>query len=257
MNTPTNNQVNAYLKFTPLIFACLLSSCSSIYMPAVPNTPMLTTQGEIAAGAHVSLKGNYNFNSAYALSNHFAIMANGATMDNESRKKDVKNKMIEFGGGFFNTFGPDKNRIIEVYGGFGSGRSERLFRELDDQKNILSTDLQSAKYTKQFFQVNYSSKKKSQLRLFGANFGLNYGTALRVSFIQTKDFERNGIRQPNEDNVFLEPIFFTRMILSEQVQLQYTSGSNIGLKSRKFLNAGHSVFSVGAVVNLGRAPKKQ
>lgn len=226
-------------------------------MPSVPNTPMLTTQGEIAAGAHVSLKGNFNFNSAYALTNHFAVLANGATMDNESRKKDVKNKGIEVGGGFFNTFGPDKNRIIEVYGGFGTGKSERLFRELDDNRNVISTDFQSAKYAKQFIQVNYSSKRKSNLKLFGANFGLNYGTALRMSFMQTKNFERNGIRQLNEDNIFLEPIFFTRMILSDQVQLQYTTGSNIGLKSRKFLNAGHSVFSVGAVVNLGRSPKKQ
>ncbi|RZL37232.1 MAG: hypothetical protein EOP00_28815, partial [Pedobacter sp.] len=71
------------------------------------------------------------------------------------------------------------------------------------------------------------------------------------------NFYRNGVLQANEDNIFIEPVFFTRMILSEQVQLQYTSGSNFGLKSRKFLNAGHSVFSVGAVVNLGRAPKKQ
>ena len=122
---------------------------------------------------------------------------------------------------------------------------------------LSSTDFQESKYDKKFIQVNYSSKKRDNLRLFGVNFGLNYGTALRMSFVKTNDFYRNGVHQANEDNIFLEPVFFTRMILSEQVQLQYTSGSNFGLKSRKFLNAGYSVFSVGAVVNLGRAPKKQ
>jgi len=245
------------LRFAALLMLSIFASCSSIYMPAVPNTPMLTTQGELAAGAHMSLKGNFNFNSAYAVSNHFAVIANGGYMKNDSRAKDVKNKAIEIGGGFFNTFGPDKNRIIEVYAGIGSGRNERLFRELDEHKQVISTDFQEAKYDKQFIQVNYSSKKKDNVRIFGVNFGLNYGTALRMSFVKTNDFQRNGISQVNEDNVFLEPIFFTRMILSDQVQLQYTSGSNFGLKSRKFLNAGHSVFSVGAVVNLGRASKKQ
>ena len=226
-------------------------------MPSVPNTPMLTTQGEIAAGAHISLKGNFNFNSAYAVTNHVAVLANGAFMQNEATKKDVKNKSIEIGGGYFNTFGPDNNRILEIYAGLGSGKSDRLFRQFDDNDMVIGIDHQKANFDKKFIQVNYSSKKRSNLRLFGANFGLNYGTALRMSFMNTNNFYRNGVLQPNEDNIFLEPVFYTRMILSDQVQLQYTSGSNFGLKSRKFLNAGHSVFSVGAVVNLGRAPKKQ
>lgn len=243
--------------FFTLIILMLLSSCASIYLPSVPNTPMLTTQGEIAAGAHISLKGNFNFNSAYAVSNHVAVMANGAFMNNEQTKKDIKHKMVEIGAGYFNTFGPDNNRILEIYGGVGSGKSERLFRELGQNDALLSTDFQKSNYDKKFIQVNYSSKKKNRLRLFGVNFGLNYGTALRMSFVKTNDFYRNNVLQPNEDNIFIEPVFFTRMILSDQVQLQYTSGSNFGLKSRKFLNAGNSVFSVGAVVNLGRTPKKQ
>lgn len=249
--------MNKSLRFTVVLLLVFLTGCSSIYMPSVPNTPMLTTQGEIAAGAHISLKGNFNFNSAYAVSNHFAVLANGASMNNERDKKDIKHKAIEFGAGYFDTFGPDNNRILEVYGGFGSGKSERLFREFNNNDLLIGTDLQKSKYDKKFIQVNYSSKKKDNLRLFGTNFGLNFGTALRMSFVKTNDFYRNGVLQPNEDNIFVEPVFFTRMILSEQVQLQYTSGSNFGLKNRKFLNAGNSVFSVGAVINLGRAPQKK
>jgi len=237
-----------HLQFLSLLLLIFLNSCSSIYIPSVPNTPMLSTQGEIAAGAHISLKGNVNFNSAYAVSNHFALLLNGAYMKNETINKDIKHKMVEFGGGYFDTFGPDENRIIEIYAGIGSGKSDRLFN---------ATDFQEAKYDKKFIQVNYSSKKKDNIHLFGVNFGLSYGTALRVSFVKTNDFYRNTILQANENNIFIEPVFFTRMMLSEQVQLQYTSGSNFGLKSRKFLNAGNSVFSIGAVINLGRTPKKQ
>ena len=83
-------------------------------MPNVPNTPMLTTKGELAAGGHVSLKGNLNFNTAYAVTNNFAVMFNGGTMNNESRKRDTENNTIEVGGGYFNTFGPDHKRIIEI-----------------------------------------------------------------------------------------------------------------------------------------------
>ena len=245
-----------YIRIAPILMLFTLASCSSIYIPSVPNTPMLTTQGEIAAGAHMSLKGNFNFNSAYAVSNHVAVLANGAIMSNERDKRDIKHKMLEIGGGYFNTFGPDNNRILEIYGGIGSGRTERVFREFDKNDVLISADLQEAKYDKKFIQVNYSSKKVDNLKLFGVNFGLNYGTALRMSFVKTNDFYRNNVLQANEDNIFIEPVFFTRMILSEQVQLQYTSGSNFGLKNRKFLNAGNSVFSVGAVINLGRAPKK-
>ena len=245
--------MTSYLRFIPIL---LLTSCSSIYLPSVPNTPMLTTQGEIAAGAHMSLKGNFNFNSAYALGNHFALLANGASMSHEKDKRDINHKMIEFGAGYFDTFGPDKNRILEIYAGFGSGKSNRVFREFDKDDLLLSTDVQKSNYDKKFIQVNYSSKKIDNLHLFGVDFGLNYGTALRMSFVKTNDFFRNGVLQPNEDNIFVEPVFFTRMVLSDEVQLQYTSGSNFGLKNRKFLNAGNSVFSVGVVVNLGRAPKK-
>lgn len=238
-----------------LVFAALLiSSCSSIYMPSVPNTPMLTTKGEFAGGAHISLKGNASFNTAYAVTEHFAVMANAGFMNNEGRKKDINHKVFEFGGGYFKTFGPENNRILEIYGGLANGRSKRTFREYENDV-VVSSDFYDAAYSKKFVQVNYSSKKVNDVKIFGFKFGLNYGTAWRLSFVETDDFYKNGVMQPNEDNVFLEPVFFTRMVLSEQIQLQYTSGSNIGLKSRKFLNAGHSVFTVGAVVNIGRKPK--
>ncbi len=181
--------MNKSFRFTAVLLLVFLTGCSSIYMPSVPNTPMLTTQGEIAAGAHISLKGNFNFNSAYAVSNHFAVIANGASMSNERDKKDIKHKAIEFGAGYFDTFGPDNNRILEIYGGFGSGKSERLFREFNNDDLLIGTDLQKSKYDKKFIQVNYSSKKKDNLRLFGTNFGLNFGTALRMSFVKTHDLE--------------------------------------------------------------------
>lgn len=243
-------------KLVPLAALAFLCSCSSVYMPNVPNTPMLSAKGEFSGGAHISLRGNGNFNGAYALSNHLGVLLSGAYMKNERKSKDFEHKLIEAGAGYFDAFGPDNNRIIEVYAGIGSGNALRTYRTYDSG-NLTATELQKVDYSKTFLQVNYSSKKKNNFHLFGNNYPLNYGTALRISHVSMDAFLINGIAQGKEDNIFLEPIFFTRMRLSDAVQLQYTSSGNFGLKNRKYMTAGNSIFSVGAVINVGGLKKKK
>lgn len=240
-------------KITYLIFAstlCIISSCSSLYMPNVPNTPMLSSKSELHASAHISLKGNTSFNSAYAVSDHFGILLNGSLMNQERNRKDFSHNLLETGAGYFNTFGKDKNRILEIYAGLGKGSSERIYKS-NSSAGFITDERQELSFNKTFLQVNYSSKKKKNLNLFGAKFPLNYGTALRISHIKMNKFLINDISESKEDNIFLEPVFFTRMAISRTVQLQYTSGSNFGLKNRKYLTAGNSVLSIGLVINVG------
>lgn len=232
------------------VLTILVTGCSSVYMPNVPNTPMLSKQGEFSGGGHISLKGNKSINGAYAVSDHIGLLFSGSIMNNERKAKDFRHKLIEIGGGYFNTFGPDNNRIIEIYGGVGKGWSDITFRDYEDDI-LISNDVQKVDYRKAFLQVNYSSKKKDNLRLFGTNFPINYGTALRISQVTMDRFFLNGVVQSKEDNIFFEPIFFTRMALSKIIQLQYTTSSNIGLKSRKYMSAGNSIFTIGVVVNVG------
>ena len=234
---------------TPLLFL-LISGCSSVYMPNVPSTPMLSARGELHAAGHITLKGNVSVNSAYAASDHFAILLNGSVMNNNQTNKEFTHNLIETGAGYFTTFGTEKNRILELYAGLGKGSSERVY--LDKAPGgLITEDRQEVNFGKTFFQINYSSKRKQDLKLFGARFPLNYGTALRISHIKMTEFMRNNIEQPKEDNIFLEPVFFTRMAISNGVQIQYTTGSNFGLKNRKFLTAGNSVFSIGLVIGVG------
>ncbi|HEY1010133.1 hypothetical protein [Daejeonella sp. JGW-45] len=235
-----------YLAILPILFA----SCSSLYMPNVPNTPMLSSKGELNAAGHTTLKGNVSVNAAYAPGEHFGILLNGSVMNNNRARKDFNHNLIETGLGYFDTFGPENNRILEIYLGLGKGNSERVYKD-KTSAGIVTEDRQETNFNKTFIQVNYSSKRKQDLKLFGARFPLNYGTALRISHVKMTDFKRNDIDQIKEDNIFLEPVFFTRMALSNAVQIQYTSGSNFGLKNRKFLTAGNSVFSLGLVINVG------
>jgi hypothetical protein len=238
------------LWFPALVLHFLASSCSSVYMPNTPNTPMLSAKGELHSGGHISLKGNASFNSAYAITNHIGLLANGSLMSSNRVKKDFRHNLLEAGGGYFTTFGPSNNRILEVYAGVGRGSSDRTFKEKTSEGPV-TYDRQEVTFNKLFLQVNFSSKKRKSLRLFGHTFPLNYGTALRASYVNMSEFVRNDIEQPTEDNIFLEPIFFTRILLTPSVQLQHTSGWNFGLKNREFLTAGNSVSSIGFVINVG------
>jgi hypothetical protein len=230
--------------------AWLLSGCSSVYMPNVPNTPMLTSRGELSAGGHVTLKGNASFNGAYAVSDHFGVMLNGSTLNNQRKKQDFRHNLVEVGGGYFTTFGQNNRRVLEVYTGVGRGSSSRTQKQTNSE-GLTTYDRLEAGFDKYFLQVNFTSKKKGDLKLFGKRYPLNYGTALRTSYVEMYRHVQNGVLKPTEDNIFVEPIFYTRLAVSPAVQLQYTSGGNIGLKNRKQLTAGYSVFSLGVVLNIG------
>jgi len=229
----------------------LLSGCVSTYMPNVPNVPMFTQKGELSAGGHITPKGNITFNTAYAVSDHFAVVLNGSMLNSERRKRDFRHNLLEAGGGYFTTFGPEGNRILEVYGGIGTGSSDRTEKDENDETGEMTYKRHEADFTKYFVQVNFTSKKKKSLRLLSREFPLNYGTALRASYVNMHDYTLNGVAGEEEDNIFLEPIFYTRLTLNPSVQLQYTSGTNFGLKNRKTLTAGYSVFSLGFVINVG------
>jgi hypothetical protein len=237
-------------RFLALALLLFTTGCVSTYMPNVPNVPMFTEKGELSAAGHITPKGNITFNTAYAVTDNIGVMLNGSMLSQERKKRDFRHNLVEAGAGYFTTFGPNQNRVLEIYGGIGGGSSDRTEKE-ESKEGVMTYTRREAGFSKYFTQVNFSSKKKKSLRLLGNDFPLNYGTALRMSYVNMHKHLLNGVAQPNESNIFLEPIFYTRMALSPTVQLQYTSGSNFGLRNRKALTAGYSVFSLGFVINVG------
>jgi hypothetical protein len=238
------------IQFSYIVCALLVTSCSSVYMPNVPNSPMLSKKGEVHASGHISLKGNVDLNTAFAVSDHIGVLFNGSFINQDKRKKDFRQDLVEGGVGYFTTFGAENNRILEFYTGLGKGTTDRTFRTFANDGSFTS-DIQEVKFNKFFVQANYSTKEKKSLKLFGKSYPLNYGTVIRISRVNMIDFDRNNINQPLEDNIFIEPVFFTRLKLNQNLQLQYASGSNFGLKNRDFLTAGNSVFTFGVVWNIG------
>lgn len=219
-------------------------------MPNVPVVPMFTDQGQFHAEGHINLKANINGSVGYSFTDHFAGFFNGAIMNNEGKRKDVNQKLWEVGMGYFDAFGKDKSRVFEVYAGFGQGKTTKAIKDITYSGPIVR-ELIDVNFNKLFVQVNYSSEKKKDLTLFGSKYPLDFGTTLRISHVSMQDFTLNGVNHPPEDNILLEPIFFTRMELSKNVKLQYTNGMNIGLIQRDYMKAGNTVFTLGVIYNIG------
>lgn len=233
------------------VVASFFSSCSSIYMPNVPATPMFKDKGEGYLAGHVNLKGNLSGTAAVSITDHVAILGNGSIVNNGSNSNEYFRQWLAEGAiGYFTTTGKSKRQVLEFYGGYGIGNS----RDIDQRASVHGYEAVEARemdFDKIFVQVNYSSTRKRKISLFGDKRELNYGTAIRLSRIGMRDFWVDGVTADKEENFFIEPVFFTRMELVKGLQLQYTTGFNIGLVNNSFLKAGNSIFTLGVTYNFG------
>ena len=223
-----------------------LTGCASLYFPPPPHAPLLTHRGEFYGAVSTNQHTNYSLQGAYAFADHLAA---AGTFSSLHRKKSDRTENIDFGEaslGYFTRL-PDK-RVLEVYIGGGGGYTQRIERD----KEQLTTRTLEGSLSKVFAQVNYARKKHKTLHLFNHDFLLNYGAALRLSYLQLNNFQINGLAAPGEGNVFFEPITFTRTQIAGPVQLQLMSGQIFGFRSNKYLKAANSVFQVGIVINFDK-----
>jgi len=239
------------IKYGTGIFSliALLSSCSSIYMPNVPATPMLREQGEGYVAAHVNTSGNISGSLAVAATDHVAILGNGSYIDHGIHSNTYfKQWLLEGGLGYFTKIGKEKRQVLEIYGGYGLGATDEIDKRASTS-GYEPVENREMDFNKIFVQVNYTSTRKQKLNIFGDKRELNYGTAIRLSRIAMDQFRIDGMDSEKEENFFVEPVFYTRLELVKGLQLQYTNGFNIGLNSNKYLKAGNSVFTLGIVYN--------
>lgn len=229
--------------------------CSSIYMPNVPATPMFKDQGEGYLSGHVNLKGNISGTAAVAITDHIAILGNASTVNHGKESNTYFRQWLAEGAvGYFTKIGKSKRQVLELYGGYGVGNT----KDVDQRASVHGYEAVESRemdFDKVFVQVNYSSTTKRKLNLFGGKRELNYGTAIRLSRVGMKGFWIDGIKNSDEENVFVEPVFYTRMEIIKGLQLQYTTGFNIGFVNNSYLKAGNSIFTLGLAYNFGKNKK--
>ncbi|MBX0292301.1 porin family protein [Hymenobacter sp. HSC-4F20] len=228
-----------------LLVLPLLASCSSLYFPPPPQVPLLTQKGEWSGGLHTNFSQNTSVQGAYAFTDHLGVMGSASFLHTDKKKRAEDHDFGEVGLGYYTRL-RDK-RVLEIYGGYGLGHTKRVERTpAEGVTRTLEGNL-----TKYFAQVNYTSKDKKTYHVLGRDWPVTYGTALRLSYVNLSNFRLDQQAHASEDNIFLEPITYTRINLVGPVDFQLISGSNFGLKHRKYLKAANSVFQFGVVVNVG------
>jgi hypothetical protein len=225
----------------------LLSSCASVYFPPPAAAPMLTQKGEFSGGLHTNWKANVSAQGAYAVGEHVGLIATGSFLHTNGRRKIYDQDFGEVGAGYYTRFGADQSRILEVYAGAGLGKSKLTERTRGGEV----TQTVEARLEKYFAQVNYTKKDREEFEFLGRTWPFRYGAALRLSYMDTPELRLNGQLIPGEDNIFFEPVTYTRIGLIGPLKFQSMSGWNFGLKNRKYLTAGNSVFSFGFIINVG------
>lgn len=213
---------------------------------------MFRHQGEVQLAAHVNPKGNMSGNAGLAITDHIALIASGSFVNYQSDNHDFKQYLYEAGVGYFANTGKANRNVLEVFAGYGLGATQ----DADKRATTTGTapvEARQLDFNKVFLQANFSSTRANKLTVLGKQRTLNYGTAIRVSRIKMNRFEVNGMAgQQLEENVYIEPVFFTRLALNNGVQLQYTNGWNFGLMDNQYLKAGNAVFTLGLVYNFGQ-----
>ncbi|WP_035564048.1 hypothetical protein [Hymenobacter sp. IS2118] len=227
-----------------------LSSCASLYFPPPPHAPLLTHKGEAYGSVSTNLQNNFALQGAYAVTNHLGVAGTFSSLHRSKSRKTENLDFAELSVGYFTRLS-DK-RVLEVYVGAGGGATERIERNAEK----VTTQTLDGSLSKVFAQVNYARKKTKNIHLFKRDFPLTYGAALRMSYMQLNNFRIDGQVAPGENNVFFEPITFTRTQIAGPVQLQLMSGQIFGFRNNKFLKAANSVFQVGIVVNIGEGQVK-
>lgn len=114
------------LRFYSVFLGLLLISffqfgCAPVYVPTVINQPLFAEKGDFRASLHGGISG-WDLQSAYALTDHIGIMAQGSFENYNSDESDNYHHHAfgEVGGGYFKTMGPFGR--LEAYGGAGIGK---------------------------------------------------------------------------------------------------------------------------------------
>lgn len=231
----------------------LFTSCSEVryaYSPVAPNTPGFKEKNESRLAATVSIgtystlestvnqnpELNLNLQSAYAITNHFAVLASySGTIterdqvqytDNSSTYTDMvnyKRNQFELGAGIFYPLTNNKSIIFECFAGYGFGKL-KITDRYTQNGNTTSSGFYNAGINKFFIQPSLSLHP-------GKNFFLSLGlkyvntghSAISTSYTeqQTIDYSLKDISKFRIQ--FIEPFLVTNFRFKDApwLMLQY------------------------------------
>lgn len=219
----------------PSLMILLLASCSAIYQPNSLNIPLL---GKKSEGTLIISTGSNSFEvqSAYAITDNFAIMFNYSKEKNNEDEKFTQD-LGEFAVGFFNQ---KKTNVTEVYLGAGYGESSSLGSLLFNHI-IDTTFAMSSTFYRLFIQTNLGIKGKI----------IETGVAVRASFLHFTEMKIDEFTEDvSIDSYFITPALFLR-IGGPPFKFIAQIGYSISLRNSSDFLYEPFVMSIGMVLRIG------
>jgi hypothetical protein len=179
-----------------LLLLLLASSCAPAYLPNSRNVSLFGEQGEamvtVAAGSAFELQ------SAYALTDHVGIMANGSIFNKKQTDDNIDyNRNYRFAEAGLGLFNKTRSLRSEVYAGYGLGQGTSYKGYYFYNQNGAKPVVAAGKYNRIFVQPSVGTNNR--------NFNLAF--SMRFSMVDFTEFESGGlVVRPNEKpQLFIEP----------------------------------------------------
>ena len=228
---------------TRLLFIAFMAlcSCAPVYVPNLRNSPMFTKGGEFQASVQVG--NGIEGQSAYAITEHFGLMANYAYIDQSDPEDEDdyhRHQFFEGGAGYFSN---NEESFFEVFAGYGRGKGSTFDGfEFFGSQSIAAT----GKYERYFIQPAFGLNKDD----------MNFAFVSRVSMVDFYEFSNEiGSAAIREDpKFFFEPAIVGRanfannsMFATFQAGVCLGMSENVYFDRRNFQLAGGLGFRLGGV----------
>lgn len=204
--------------FYCLVISVFTIGCSPVYVPNARQATLFEKKGDFKASAYALQVADVQV--AYAVSNHLAVLANGAT----NLTKDFPSfKFGELGVGYFTKA---KEFNIEFFGGYGLGTSISDFNN-----KLVSGD---------YYRIFISQAAGQKLDRFQWSF-IN-----RFSLVDFKNFQPTDPLMSRSPKIFVEPGFHTAYsIIKDKFNFALQAGCAVHLGSQPYFDYSPFYFSCG------------
>jgi hypothetical protein len=252
------------------IAVCFFTSCSPVfYAPSSVPTPMISEQGEISVSGIAGVSEHatqFNFNTAYGITNSLAIQLNGAAFNgyDNNNKKAGKARQFDFGLGYYKNL--SSTWLFDVYIQSGYGELENTFfggsfasgwaESSDSPISAITSNFQRSalvagiSYRRKHFSFTYSNRLQSMYYL-NPNYSVyslieENNTQIEAPFEDEFSFIR---RNPHQ--FFLEHSITLRYHHKQvYLQLQAIGATSLSQMDRALFD--HVQFSLGMGINFTR-----
>lgn len=230
------------VRFT-FIALLMVSACAPVYVPNLRNSPMFTKGGEFQASAQIG--NGLEAQSAYAVTEHFGVMANFAYInqtDPEAEKDYHRHQFVEGGAGYFSN---KDNSFFEVYAGYGRGKGSTFDGfEFFGPQSVAAT----GRYERYFLQPAFGVNKDE----------INVSFAPRFSMVDFYEFATEVNATPIHENpkFFFEPAIIGRgNFANNHAFVTFQAGASLSMNESIYFD--RRTFTVGLGLGLRLGARKE